>query len=104
MIRFLKNCKALSEIDIDLSSFDINAVCYDIDADKYQNSSFYELVPIIYDQLNSISENIQHSNDLVSVDGREFIFRYNFQKLSNLRTLLAEVEGIYVDLTQTVPK
>jgi hypothetical protein len=98
MIRFLKNCKVLSDYKIDLSSFDINAICYDIDITKYQYASFYELVPILYKQLKSICENTQHANDLVSVDDREYIFRYNTQKINNLRILLSEVEGIYNDL------
>ena len=44
MIRFLKNSKANSDHDIDLSSFDINAICYDIKVSEYLNLSFYELV------------------------------------------------------------
>lgn len=47
MIRFMKNSKVNSVQNIDLSSFDINAVCYDIEVSEYQNFSFYELVPVI---------------------------------------------------------
>ncbi|KAA6316836.1 hypothetical protein EZS27_032916, partial [termite gut metagenome] len=54
MIRFLKNCKANSDQNIDLSSFDINAICYDIDVSEYKTLSFYELVPILYNQMKSI--------------------------------------------------
>ena len=98
MIRFLKNLKALSQVDIDLSSFDINAICYDIDSSKYQNHAFYELVGTLIIQLRSLSTNRTHSDDLVSVDGREYIFRYNSQKLDNMRALLNEVESVYSDL------
>ena len=39
MIRFLKNIKAHSDYDIELSSFDINAICYDIKTIKYNMNS-----------------------------------------------------------------
>ena len=102
MIRFLKNIKANSDHDIDLSSFDINAICYDIKVSEYQNLSFYELVPVLYNQMKSIGTNQKHSDDLVSVDGREYIFRYNSSKLQNLKLLLAEVEAIFIDFKSMV--
>jgi hypothetical protein len=102
MIRFLKNLKANSDHEIDLSSFDINAICYDIKTYEYQNLSFYELVPVIYNQLKNISSSQTKSDDIISVDGREYIFRYNSVKLENLKKLLAEVEGIFLDLRLTI--
>ncbi len=98
MIRFIKNIKASSEQEITLSSFDINAICYDIDTSKYKYLSFYQLVPVIYTQIKSLCENQSHSDDLVSVDGREYIFRYNPQKLQHLRLLFNEIHSIYIDL------
>ena len=98
MIRFLKNNKANSEQDIDLSSFDINAICYDISVYEYQNLSFYELVPVIYNQMKKIATDENKADNLVSVDGREYIFRGNSTKKNNLKKLLAEVEGIFIDL------
>ena len=82
MIRFLKNIKAASGLSIDLSSFDFNAITYDIKVTKYQNSSFFQLVPVLYDQLLSIGKNQAHWENLVSVDGREYIFRGKPEKLS----------------------
>lgn len=100
MIRFLKNVKADSDSEIDLSSFDINAICYDIPANRYQTLTSLELVPVIYHQLASIDTNETHANDIVSVDGREYIFRNNPQKLNNIRTLFGELLGIYQDYTK----
>ena len=102
MIRFLKNVKADSGQEIDLSSFDINAICYDIKSSTYETLSFYELVPVIYNQLKEICQNQTKADSITSVDEREFIFRYNNKKLSNLRLLMAEVEGIFVDLKRTL--
>ncbi len=98
MIRFLKNVKAISEHEIDLSSFDINAICYDIDPTKYQNLTIFELVPLLHVQLKSICTNQEHSDKLISVDGREYIFRRNATKLDNVKKLLGEVEGVYSDI------
>ncbi len=102
MIRFLKNSKANSDHKIDLSSFDINAICYDIKVSEYQNLSFYELLPVLYNQMKGICTNQSLSDNLVSVDGKEYIFRNNLEKLSNLKLLLAEVEAIFIDFKTIV--
>lgn len=100
MIRFLKNIKALSTYNIDLSSFDINAICYDLNASKYNDKKFYELVPVLYSHLNSIVVDKTHSDKIVSVDGREYIFRFKPGKLDNLKLLMNELNGILNDLKQ----
>ena len=102
MIRFLKNIKADSELEIKLTSFDFNAICYDIETYKYSNKSFYELVPIIYLQLKSLSDNIEHSNKLKSVDDNEYIFRNDSAKLNSLRNLISEIDSILLDLKKEV--
>ena len=100
MIRFLKNLKAKSEHDIKLSSFDFNAICYDIKVQDYINLPFYGLVIVLYRQLKSLATQQTHSDNLTSVDGREYIFRYNSEKLQSLRYILAELEGVYADLSK----
>jgi hypothetical protein len=102
MIRFLKNCKGDSDQKIELSSFDINAICYDIKVGVYAEQSFYQLVPTIYQQLKEICTNNEKADNLVSVDGREYIFRYESKKIDNLKKLLAEVEGILSDLKSAI--
>jgi len=101
LIRFLKNVKSESENDIDISSFDINAICYNINPVDYADLKFYELVKIIYLNLYFLCNNQTKSDNLVSVDGKEYIFKNNPSKLNNLKLLLGEVEGIYQDLNQT---
>jgi len=102
MIRFLKNIKADSDLEIKLTSFDFNAICYDIETYKYSSKNFYELVPIIYLQLKSLSENIEHSNKLKSVDDNEYIFRNDSAKLNSLRNLMSEIDSILLDLKNAV--
>lgn len=98
MIRFLKNSKVNSDKNIDLSSFDINAICYDISTSCYKNLSFYELVLVIYDQMKLIATDNTIADNLVSVDGSEYIFRNRPAKKENLKLLLLEIEAIFVDL------
>lgn len=102
MIRFMKNVKAQSGVDIDLSSFDINAICYDIETSKYSTLAYYDLVCIIYEQLYSICNNSEHADNVASVDDREYIFRNQSNKLNNLRQIMGEIQAIYTDL-KTVP-
>lgn len=98
MIRFLKNLKGKSTLTIDLNSFDFNAICYDIDQSKYQNLVFHQLVPVLYAQLKNLASNQTAADNLISVDGREYIFRNQPQKLQSLRNLIVEIEAIVVDL------
>ena len=100
MIRFLKHCKAESVYQIGLTSFDINAICYDIDPGVYKGLPFYGLVPVLYEQLKRICEDDSYADNIVSVDGREYIFRYDLNKKANLKQLLVEVEGVYLDLVE----
>jgi hypothetical protein len=102
MIRFLKNLKADSDEKIELSSFDINAICYNIEKNKYLHSNKYQLVPILYEQLNELVSNSAKINSLKSVDGHEYIFsRNNIDKKESLKILLQEVKAIFFNLCQT---
>ena len=103
MIRFLKNVNADLgyEQEVDLNSFDFNAICYDIDSAQYIDKSFYELVPILYLQLKSLSEDSEHSDNLLSVDGNEPIFKGNQEKLDGLKKLMLEINLIALDLKNT---
>lgn len=98
MIRFLKNLKAKSNLNIELSSFDFNAICYDIDQTKYQYLIFHQLVPVLYLQLKTIANNQTIADNLLSVDEREHIFRGKPEKLQSLRNLLIEIESVVSDL------
>lgn len=98
MIRFLKNIKADSDKDINLTSFDFNAICYDINIELYKNLNKFLLVPIIFNQLYSLANNEILANNLKSVDDHEYIFRNNPEKYKSLKLLMEEVTAIYFDL------
>ncbi|BAS48861.1 hypothetical protein AANUM_1630 [Aggregatibacter actinomycetemcomitans NUM4039] len=104
MIRFLKNIKIDSELDIQLSSFDINAICYQIDKSLYISKNKYELIEVIFNQLNSLAHNINYLENLKSVDEREYIFRGKESKINSLilLLLLKEVYSILEDLKRKI--
>ena len=98
MIRFLKNVKSDASVNIDLTSFDINAICYDINIEEYRNSYYLDLVRILWLKLYHLCQNESEANNLKSVDGTEYIFIYNPSKLENLKRLENEVWKIYNDI------
>ncbi|TWF39617.1 hypothetical protein FHW36_10554 [Chitinophaga polysaccharea] len=98
MIRFLKNIKAKSSLSIDLTSFDFNAICYSIAVDDYQSISFYELVFVLQYHLTRISSSSLLSDNVKSVDGKEYIFKDNPQKLQGLKNIIAEIDVVATDL------
>ncbi|MDR1584070.1 MAG: hypothetical protein LBS55_12605 [Prevotellaceae bacterium] len=100
MIRFLKNLKSDAKQNIDLSSFDINAICYGIGTEEYINQDYKGLVAILYVNLFTLCNNKSHSDNLKSVDGNEYIFRNNPEKLENLKRLFSEINSIIQDINK----
>ena len=98
MIRFLKNIKADASVNIELTSFDINAICYDIDILEYHNSYYLDLVRVLWLKLYHLCQNELEANNLKSVDGTEYIFRNKPSKLESLKLLHNEVLQIYKDI------
>lgn len=98
MIRFLKNVRADSKRPIDLSSFDINAICYAIDASQYKDLYYTELVFVVLRQLYKIMQDPGYRENLKSVDGNEAIFSKK-QKVDEAAKLADEVSGIWKALS-----
>ena len=100
MIRFLKNVKTDTPVDIDLTNFDINAICYDINTDEYRDAYYIDLVRILWLKLYHLCQNASEADNLKSVDGTEYIFRYNPSKKENLKRLQNEVWKIFNELSK----
>ena len=94
MIRFFKNVKVDSKNSIDLSSFDINAICYNIAPYNYNNLHYLELVEVVYNQLYKIVYDESYANRIVSVDGKEYIFKGNNKRVE-IKKLYQDVLTIY---------
>ena len=98
MIRFLKNVRTDSENKIDLTSFEINAICYDIPVSSYQDAYYLDLVRILWLKLYRLCTNQSEADNLVSVDGTEYVFRDKPERLEQLKKLRNEVFTIYNEL------
>lgn len=97
MIRFLKNVKTDSNQEINLSSFDINAICYSIPTYTYQNADYKELVSVIWSHMYRLWHD-NKQDDLRSVVGDEYVFLGKPDKVHALKLLESEVFSIKCDL------
>ena len=97
MIRFLKNLKVDSGSEIDLNSFDINAICYNIDTNNYNSKKYFELVVVLVDEFYRLTSNESYRNSLKSVDGSEYFFYGKPNKVKALRELNEELIGVFGD-------
>lgn len=111
MIRFLKTLKYDSDYtdNIKLTSFDFNAICYEIDASKYRDKDYLDLVTVVYNQLKSLANNPIHRNSLMSVDGYEAIFKNpdgseNTEKVQSLKIIITEIESVMSDINEETLK
>lgn len=98
MIRFLKNIKEDSDKDIQLTSFEINAICYSIPIDSYINLDYKQLVYQLWHYMYNLLQNDNKLNNLISVVGTEYPFRDKPDKKEALKLLENEVWEINVDL------
>lgn len=107
MIRFLKNMKYDSSLFVGkskISSFDINAICYDIDINSYRTLHYLDLVSVIYTQINKIIDDQNYRDNLLSVDGQETIFKGEPRKVQELEYLKQEIDAILYDLNLEISR
>lgn len=97
MIRFLKNVRSDSNKTIDLSSFEINAICYDIPILEYQDKEYIELVDLLWNKMYHLWKD-GTAEQLASVVGNEFVFKGKPNKVEALKLLEDEVYHINCDL------
>jgi hypothetical protein len=102
MIRFLKNVKSDSDNDIQLSSFHIASLCYNIPVASYQYASYTSLVRILYQELLKITSDAAYAYSITSVNGREYPFR-QATVIAQLQLLLNEVTRISIDIPDSSP-
>ena len=95
MIRFLKNVRTDSDIKIDLTSFDINAVCYDIPIEAYRDMHYLDMVYLLWKRMYDMLKDEKLARKLLSVDRTEYVFIKKPEKLQELKKLENEVWHIY---------
>lgn len=98
MIRFLKNVRTDSDKKIDLTSFEINAVCYSIPTDTYRNMYYLDMVHMLWSYMYRLLDDEQRLLQIKSVDGTEYVFQKNRDRIPELTKLKNEVWDIYQKL------
>lgn len=92
MIRFLKNLKEDADAPIKLSSFEINAICYDIAPDSYHACNYLQLIDVITRHISKrFIVNGASPQDIKSVTGQDYPFQ-------NKPGAIQEVKKLYNDL------
>lgn len=105
-IRFLKNLKyevgSILNRKIKLSSFDINAICYNIKVNEYMFLNYLELVGLLYREFEKIINDEAYRNNIKSIDGQEDIFLgKDPEKMNELILLKDELNIILCDLDES---
>jgi len=98
MIRFLKTIKADSKQDIEINSFDINAICYSINPKDYIDCNYIMLVAVLYNKFHLICTDQNHADSIMSVDGRDPIFKGKPKKIEGLKKMNSELTDIISEL------
>lgn len=104
MIRFIKTLKYDSQKLIDLSSFEINAICFNIETSKYSGKAFYDLVPVLAQEFAKIVTDTSYRDNIMSVDGSEPIFKGKEKKSGPIAQMYLEIDELLKDLNfNTIP-
>ena len=99
MIRFLKNLKEDSDSPIKLSSFEINAICYDVDVDSYYKCTYVQLVDVLTRYIwGKFIENGSSPQNIKSVTGEDYPFRDNPSSIVEVRKLYNDLFPIWQTL------
>ncbi|MGV6832653.1 MAG: nucleotidyltransferase domain-containing protein [bacterium] len=98
MIRFLKNIKADSGVDINLTSFDISSICYNIPSYKYSDKVYFQLVFVLYEEFARIADDKEYRDSIMSIDGSEPIFKNQEEKVRQVKLLFKELNDVFQDL------
>lgn len=98
MIRFLKNVRTDADTKIDLTSFEINAICYSIQTDTYKDMYYLDMVGMLWSYMYNLLNDEHRLLQIKSVDGTEYVFQKNHDRIAELKKLKDEVWQIYQKL------
>lgn len=88
-----------SNLNIPLTSFDINAICYSIPIRDYANYDYKQLVHALWHTMYHLWSD-KKEDQLKSVIGDEYVFRGKPEKVEALKKLEDEVYKIKTDLEE----
>lgn len=103
MIRFLKNVVYDSDPKIDLTSFEINALCFSIPVYVYKDLHYLQLVDVLCMQMAKYLVSVEAAQSLIAVDGTEYVFKKNPNRIEEMRKLLVILDALNKEI-KTLPQ
>lgn len=106
LIRLLKTLKADADYDIKLSSFEITGLLYgisDYSLTKNKNNQLL-LLREASNQLGKLITDSNYREQLVSPNGKEYIFGQNSNKVVELKKMKLEVDDLIQDIVEELSK
>lgn len=106
LVRLLKTLKVDADNEINLSSFEITSIIYDIDSFLLTKPKYQELLLLNEGskQLDRIINNKSYREGLMSPNGKENIFGSNETKIIEIKKLKLELDELIEDITEELSK
>lgn len=102
LIRLLKTLKADTETKINLTSFEITCLLYDIQNYLLNKSDKQQLLllQVASNQLDSLINDETYRNGLISPNRKEYVFRGDSSKVEELKKMKLEVDELIQDVVE----
>ena len=106
MIRLLKTLKVDADYEINLTSFEITSMMYDMSLTSLtkSNSQSLLLLPEASKQLDEIITDKLYRENLLSPNGKELVFGINTEKIVEIKKLKLELDELIQDITEELNK
>ncbi len=106
LIRLLKTLKVDADYDINLTSFEITSMLYDMSLISLIKSEYQSLMllPEASKQLDKIITEKSYREALQSPNGKELVFGINTEKIIEIKKLKLELDELIQDITEELGK
>lgn len=106
LIRLLKTLKVDADYEINLTSFEITSMMYDMSLTSLtkSNSQSLLLLPEASKQLDKIITDKLYRENLLSPNGKELVFGINTEKIVEIKKLKLELDELIQDITEELGK
>lgn len=106
LVRLLKTLKVDADYQIDLSSFEITSIVYDMDNFTLTKPKYQELLLLNEGskQLDKLINNKSHRENLMSPNNKEVVFGTSESKVVELKKLKLELDELIEDIIEELGK
>lgn len=106
LVRLLKTLKVDADYQIDLSSFEITSIVYDMDSFTLTKPKYQELLLLNEGskQLDKLINNKSHRENLMSPNNKEIVFGTSESKVVELKKIKLELDELIEDIIEELGK